>query len=103
MPKVKWNAESDGTFSETALIMKLEKLGYRCTHYTYPAGTEFPPHEHTVDKIDAVVKGKFRITMDGESFILEPGDYVVINRNTEHSAAVVGNDAVVSIDAIKNN
>ncbi len=83
--------------------MKLEQSGYRCTLYTYPPGTVFPPHTHDVDKIDAVLKGVFEITMGGETIQLSPGDYIEVPRNTVHSAAVIGTAAVISIDAIKSD
>ena len=98
----KWNAETDGPLSETGLINKLEKMGYRCTRYTYPRGTYFPDHSHSDDKIDAVLKGEFKISMSGKSVLLNAGDYVFVPKGEVHSAEVVGNESVVSIDAIKN-
>jgi quercetin dioxygenase-like cupin family protein len=99
----KWNPETEGALTETALTDKLEKLGYRCTCYTYPRGTVFPEHSHSMDKIDAVLKGKFRITSSGFSHVLEPGDYVFVPANITHRAEVVGDECVVSLDAIKMN
>lgn len=97
----KWTPEFDGDFSETAMINKLEQAGYTCTCYTYPAGTYFPEHVHDDDKIDAVVKGCFRITVRGEEFLLQPGDSLGIPAGTPHSAEVIGSAPVVSIDAVK--
>ena len=101
MKLYKWNPETDGPLSETALTNKLEKLGYHCTCYTYSKGTVFPDHSHGADKIDAVLKGQFRISTSGESVIMEPGDYVFVPANTTHHAEVIGDESVVSIDAIK--
>jgi quercetin dioxygenase-like cupin family protein len=99
----KWDTVKNGALSGTAMMNLLERQGYRCTQYTYPAGTCFPEHSHSLDKIDAVLKGRFKITMGGKSFILSAGDYVYIPANTPHSAEVVGNESVVSIDAIKTS
>jgi quercetin dioxygenase-like cupin family protein len=39
--------------------------------------------------------------MYGESIILTAGDYIYIPANTPHSAEVIGDESVVSIDAVK--
>ena len=99
----RWNPDTDGPLTEIALVNRLEKHGYSCTRYTYPSGTCFPDHDHDVDKIDAVLQGKLRITMNGKSKILTPGTYIEVPRHTIHSAEVIGEEAVVSIDAVKQN
>ncbi len=92
----------DGPPTEAALRRRLEQLGYAVNRYVYPAGTHFPPHTHPVDKIDAVVTGEFRITMGGESVVLGPGDYVFVPKGIEHEAEVVGDSAVLSLDAVRH-
>lgn len=102
MPKVEhWNTEQDGLLSEAALIKKLETMGYFCTTYIYPPGTFFDDHTHAVDKIDAVLKGRFSIGMGGKMITLEAGDWIHVPCGALHNARVIGNENVVSIDAIK--
>ncbi len=96
-----WNTKEDGAFSETTLRQKLEARGYQVNRYVYPPGTVFPPHTHGVDKIDAVVSGRFQMSMQGQAVILEAGDCLAVPRGVVHSAEVVGDQAVVSLDAIK--
>ena len=96
-----WNTEKDGQFSEATLRKKLETKGYHVTRYVYSPGTHFPDHTHAIDKIDAVVSGRFHMTMRGQSVILEAGDCLIVPRGTMHSAEVVGNEPVVSLDATK--
>jgi quercetin dioxygenase-like cupin family protein len=96
-----WDTELDGPLTETALRRKLEKYGYEATRYVYPPGTRFDTHTHTVDKIDAVLSGRFRITMGEHSTILEAGAAVFVPRGEAHSAEVVSAEAVVSLDAVK--
>ena len=98
-----WNSNRDGALSEEALMNKLENRGYSCTIYIYPPGTFFDNHTHTVDKIDAVLKGRFCIEMGGEMITLEAGDWIHVPRGAVHNAKVIGNENVVSIDAIKKN
>jgi quercetin dioxygenase-like cupin family protein len=97
----RWDPERDGPLTERALRGKLERLGYRVSCYHYPPGTRFPTHTHDVDKIDAVLSGRFRITTDGGSAVLEAGDAVAVPRGTRHSAEVVGDATVVSLDAVR--
>ncbi|MBT3048569.1 MAG: cupin domain-containing protein [gamma proteobacterium symbiont of Ctena orbiculata] len=96
-----WDKKTDGEMSETAMRAKLEALGYRVTRYVYPPGTYFPPHEHAVDKIDGVLSGRFRMSMGSRSVILEAGDTLHLPRGAVHSAEVVGDQPVISLDAIK--
>lgn len=100
MAIIHWDPAS-GPATEETMRRHLEQQGYRCTTYVYPPGTGFPEHVHEVDKIDAVLEGRFRISMDGHDYILGPGDCIHVPRNRPHSAAVIGPDPVVSIDAIR--
>lgn len=97
-----WDPQVDGILSEPALRGKLEARGYRVTRYVYPPGTYFPDHSHAVDKIDGVLEGRFRMTLGGRSVVLGPGDCLAVPRGAVHSAQVVGDDAVVSLDAVKD-
>jgi quercetin dioxygenase-like cupin family protein len=98
-----WNATIDGAFSEQALRGKLESLGYQVARYVYSPGTVFPDHKHGVDKIDAVVSGQFRLIIGGHVALLGPGDWVEVPNGVMHNATVVGDEPVVSLDAVKKN
>jgi len=95
-----WNP-ADGPLSEAGLRAKLEALGYRVAKYTYEPGTIFPDHKHDVDKIDAVLSGRFRLVVRGHMKVLGPGQWIEIPRGTIHNAAVMGDEPVVSLDAVK--
>jgi quercetin dioxygenase-like cupin family protein len=97
----RWNVAADGEPSEAALRAKLTALGYRVARYVYDPGTVFPDHSHAVDKIDAVVSGRFRLVVSGHLAVLGPGDWVEVPQGAVHSATVVGDEPVVSLDAIK--
>lgn len=96
-----WHVDRDGPFSEAALWQKLERLGYRVNRYVYPPGTSFPDHTHAIDKMDAVVSGRFRMTLGGWSTTLEAGDCLAVPRDTVHSAEVLGEDPVISLDGTR--
>jgi quercetin dioxygenase-like cupin family protein len=97
----RWNDALDGPFSEQAMRRKLEQAGYTVARYVYPPGTTFPDHVHEVDKIDAVVSGRFRLVVAGHLAMLGPGAWVEVARGVRHSATVIGDDPVVSLDAVK--
>lgn len=97
----RWDPERDGPLSEAAMRRKLEARGYAVSKYIYPPGTYFPPHTHEVDKIDGVLSGRFRLSMEGQSVILEAGDMLAVPRGVVHEAEVMGSEAVVSLDAVR--
>jgi quercetin dioxygenase-like cupin family protein len=97
-----WSSQRDGVLTEAALRRKLEGRGYKVTRYVYTPGTVFPDHAHSVDKLDAVLSGRFLMTMNGKEVILEAGDCLAVPRGTVHSAAVVGGQDVVSLDGTKS-
>src|SRR5215213_621754 len=100
---LRWDEAVDGRVSETAMRTKLEALGYEVTRWTYPPGTFFDTHTHDVDKIDGVLRGRFRITLLGRSVVLGPGDLVRVPRGAAHSAEVLGDESVVSLDAVRRD
>jgi quercetin dioxygenase-like cupin family protein len=97
----RWNDAADGPVTEAALRARLEALGYTVARYVYPPGTRFPDHAHDVDKIDAVVSGRFRLVIGGHTCELGPGDWVEVPRGRRHNATVIGEQPVVSLDALR--
>ena len=102
MRVVHWDEIADGSLTEAALRRKLQRLGYDVSRYVYPPGTYFPEHTHGIDKMDAVVSGRFRMIVEGREVVLEAGDILAVPRGTVHSAEVVGDEAVVSLDATRD-
>jgi quercetin dioxygenase-like cupin family protein len=97
----RWDQTRDGAPTEHALRRKLEARGYRVTRYVYPPGTVFVTHTHEVDKIDAVVSGQFLLSIEGQDIILGAGDSLDVPRGVPHRAEVVGEEPVVSLDAVR--
>lgn len=95
-----WNT-SLGELNEKSMRKRLEEEGYSVSRYDYPPGTYFPDHTHSFDKKDAVLRGQFLIRACGREFLLGPGDVIPVPAGTVHSAEVIGNEAVVSLDASK--
>lgn len=96
-----WEPARDGPLTEAAMRSRLEAMGYRVTRYIYPAGTRFPAHDHDVDKIDGVLSGRFRMTLGDETLILGAGDMLEVPAHARHSAEMVGDAPVLSLDAVR--
>ena len=92
---------SRGELNEANMRRWLRSQGYDVARYTYSPGTYFPDHTHSIDKKDAVLSGRFRLIAAGQEFILEAGDALEIPASTVHSAEVIGNEPVVSLDATR--
>ncbi len=95
-----WDEARDGPLDEAAMRRKLEARGCRVHRYHYPPGTVFPPHTHAVDKFDGVLAGRFRLTLPAGEYVLGPGDIVAVPKGVVHSAEVLGNETVISLDAV---
>lgn len=95
-----WSS-SWGELNESNMRKKLEQEGFSVIAYTYSPGTYFPEHSHSVDKKDTVLSGKFRMTALGSEFVLGPGDMLLVPAGTIHTAEVIGQESVVSLDATK--
>ncbi|MCZ6648506.1 MAG: cupin domain-containing protein [Thaumarchaeota archaeon] len=96
----KWD-NSWGELTESKMRERLTKEGYTVLRYTYQPGTVFADHSHPVDKKDTVLTGTFRMRAFGKEFMLEAGDMLLVRANTIHSAEVVGDQPVVSLDATR--
>lgn len=88
-----------GDLTEDNMRRKLQAEGYSVTVYRYPPGTYFPNHTHSYDKKDGVLKGHFLIRAAGREFHLHPGDILPVPTGLVHSAEVIGNETVISLDA----
>jgi quercetin dioxygenase-like cupin family protein len=99
----KWDSKRWGKLSEENMRKKLEFEGYVVNRYVYLARTIFPDHSHSTDKKDAVISGKFKIEIYGQTFLLEAGDMLAVPAGTVHNAKVIGAESVVSLDAVRAN
>lgn len=95
-----WDKAS-GKLNEKNMRKVLESRGYSVVKYVYPPGTYFLDHTHAFDKMDTVLKGKFKIGALGKKLILIAGDILYVPAGTVHNAEVVGDEEVISLDASK--
>jgi mannose-6-phosphate isomerase-like protein (cupin superfamily) len=100
-PRLEHWHPSDGPITEKRVMGLMESEGYEVASYAYREGTVFSPHEHAQDKCDAVLQGVLRVVVRDETFDLCPGDRLYLPAGTRHSAQVVGNVTVLSLDGTR--
>jgi len=96
----RWDPRRDGPVTESALRQKVEASGYQVTTLAWPAGTVVPAQAQDRERLDAVVTGIVKITLDGESAILTAGDMVYVPRGAVRRVEVVGSATAHCIDAV---
>ena len=96
----RWDPRKDGPVTETALRMKVQANGYEVSTLAWPAGTVVPAQTQDKERVDAVVTGIVKITLDGESAILTAGDIVYVPRGSVRRVEVVGSATARCIDAV---
>jgi mannose-6-phosphate isomerase-like protein (cupin superfamily) len=96
----RWTSR-DGPLTESRIMKLMESDGYEVASYAYRPGTQFAPHEHSQDKCDAVLQGVLRLVVGDQTFDLGPGDRLYLPAGTWHSAQVVGNETVLSLDGTR--
>jgi len=96
----RWNSRRDGPVTEAAMRHKVETIGYQVSTFAWPAGTVVPPQAQDKERLDAVVTGIVKITLDGESAILTAGDMVYVPRGAVRCVEVVGSTPAHCLDAV---
>jgi quercetin dioxygenase-like cupin family protein len=96
----RWDPRRDGPVTESALRHKVETIGYQVCRYAWPAGTVVQGQAYDRERVDAVVTGIVKITLDGESAILTAGDMVYVPRGAVRRVEVVGSATAHCLDAV---
>jgi mannose-6-phosphate isomerase-like protein (cupin superfamily) len=96
----RWDPRRDGALTAAALRQKIEALGYAVSTCDWPAGSVVGPVAHACERIDAVVSGIVKITIEEESAILTAGDLVFVPRGAVRRVEVVGTSPAQSFDAV---
>jgi quercetin dioxygenase-like cupin family protein len=86
----RWDPRREGRLTEAALLRKVQARGYEVCTQRWPAGTIVPPQTDLRERVDAVLAGMVRITVDDESAILTAGDMVYVPRGAVRRVEVVG-------------
>jgi quercetin dioxygenase-like cupin family protein len=66
-------------------------------YWTVEAGATMPVHTHVHEQVANVLKGKFELTVNGETKILEPGIVAVIPPNVPHGGKAITNCELLDV------
>ena len=96
----RWDVHRDGPLTQPALEHKVRALGYDPVVRMYPAGSIVAPPPDARERVDAVVSGLIKVTIEGESAILTAGDLVLVPRGAARRLEVVGAAAAHCLEAV---
>jgi quercetin dioxygenase-like cupin family protein len=57
-----------------------------------------PPHSHPFDQLSFVVQGSMEFDIDGERFLVGPGEALAIPAGAPHTARTIGDEVVLNVD-----
>ena len=68
--------------------------------YVYAAGSVFPTHGHPEEQTTVVLTGCIAFVADGREVTLGPGESLLVPPDVPHSARVIGDEAVETINVL---
>jgi quercetin dioxygenase-like cupin family protein len=60
-------------------------------------GNTLPKHAHPHEQVVNLIEGRFEITVDGESVVLEAGSVVIIPPNAMHSGKALVPSKIIDV------
>ena len=96
----RWDVRRDGPLTEGALEHKIRARGYDPDARMYPAGAIVAPPPDAYERVDAVVSGLIKLTIEGESAILTAGDLVFVPHGATRRLEVVGAAPAHCLEAV---
>jgi diguanylate cyclase (GGDEF)-like protein len=96
-----WDRANEGDLTTDGLVRKLAVLGYDSQQRMFPPGENLPDMKVQIDTIDAVVQGKLKVSLEGESRILSPGDCLFIPKGHVTSVEVLGDKPVICLEGTR--
>ena len=97
----RWDRDQEGDLTPDGLVRKLAVLGYETKARTYKPGEYQADKRIQIDTIDAIVQGKLKVSLEGESRILHPGDCLFIPKGLVTSSEVVGQHSVICLEGTR--
>ncbi|MDI6401365.1 cupin domain-containing protein [Balneolaceae bacterium ANBcel3] len=66
-------------------------------HWNFEDNVSLPAHSHDAEQFGYIIKGGFRVTIDGETQLLKAGDFYFVPSNAEHSFVSVGETEAIDV------
>jgi quercetin dioxygenase-like cupin family protein len=63
-----------------------------------PGGQSPPPHSHPFDQLSFIVQGTMEFQVDGERYVVGPGEALAIPADAAHAGRVLGDETVLNVD-----
>jgi quercetin dioxygenase-like cupin family protein len=95
----RWNAAHPPEPGE--LGRRLAQEGYRVVEWSDPPGTTYPPHRHPEDQTHWIIRGALALEVEGQTYVLGPGDRDFLPAGTVHAARVTSAEPVVYLIGIR--
>ena len=97
----RWDRDHEGDLTPDGLIRKLSVLGYESQAKTYKPGDYHADRRIQIDTIDAIVQGQLKVSLEGESRVLHPGDCLFIPKGLVTSTEVIGKKPVIFLEGTR--
>jgi len=65
--------------------------------WNFSAGVQLPEHSHPHEQISRLIKGKFELTVNGETKILTENDIAVIPSNAPHGGKAITESILIDV------
>jgi len=64
-------------------------------YWTIRAGAVLPLHSHPHEQVANLIRGRFEMTVDAETRVLEPGAVAVIPSNAHHTGKAIADSEIM--------
>jgi diguanylate cyclase (GGDEF)-like protein len=97
----RWDTQAEGQLNEQAMMQKLLVWGYETEKTILPAGTSLPDQVSEDELVVSILTGELKITIEGHSMIIQPGDCIFVPPSMAMHLDVVGDQPVVKFTATR--
>ena len=66
-------------------------------HWTIKAGSSLDEHAHEHEQVVNMIEGRFELTIDGQSKVLEPGVTAIVPSNVPHAGRAVTDCKIIDV------
>ncbi len=96
---IRWSKPKKPTLEELQASLRSEGLAFAL--FSDPPGVKYGRHKHDFDDFIVIVSGRMKLGVDGNEWIMKPGDRIDLPANTPHWAEIMGKEEVRYLSAEK--
>ncbi len=68
-----------------------------CSYWNVDAGAALPEHAHPHEQVTNLIRGRFEMTVEGETRVIEPGSVVVIPSGAKHRGKALEASTILDV------